>query len=272
MLRNRDGKCQCAARTRAPSPAPGARPAARLAPVAADASRLVLFDIDGTLISTGGRAGAALDRALERTFGRPVPSAGYRYAGKTDPQIVFELMALAGLDRAAVEPRLAEALDRYVADLRETFGDGDVRVLPGVAALLERLAARSDVRIGLLTGNVEAGAAVKLAAAGLGRHFAIGAFGSDHEDRTRLVPIARQRALARWGGAFEDSRTVVVGDAEADVACARAGRARAVAVASGPTPRERLAALGPDALFDSLAEPGVLEAIVARDHLPDPEG
>jgi len=252
--------------------APGARPAARLAAVSGDGPRLVLFDIDGTLISTGGRAGRVLDRALERTFGRPVPSAGYRYAGKTDPQIVYELMALAGLDRATVAPRLEEALERYVAGLRETFGPGDARVLPGAAELLDLLAARADVRLGLLTGNVEPGAAVKLAAAGLERYFTLGAFGSDHEDRSRLVPVARGRAAARWGEGFAGSRTVVVGDAEADVACARAGDARAIAVASGPTPRERLAALAPDALFDSLADPGVLEAIVARDHPPGPRG
>jgi phosphoglycolate phosphatase-like HAD superfamily hydrolase len=224
--------------------------------------RLVLFDIDGTLISTGGRAGAALGRALEATFGRPVPAAGFRFAGKTDPQIVFEMMALVGIDRATVAPLLGAALERYVEALREALTPAAVHVLPGVEALLGRLAGRADVRLGLITGNVVAGAAVKLGAAGLDRYFAVGAYGSDHEDRNRLVPLARARAAAHWGEGFEDGRTVVVGDAEADIACARAGRARAVAVASGPTPRERLAALAPDALFDSLADPGVLEALL----------
>ena len=225
-------------------------------------SRLVLFDIDGTLISTGGRAGNALGRALERTFGRPVPSATYRYAGKTDPQIVFEMMALVGFDRASVAPLLGLALERYVDALREELTPGIVRVLPGVEALLGRLAPRTDVRLGLLTGNVAAGAAVKLGAAGLDGYFTVGAFGSDDEDRNRLVPVARERAEAHWNEAFPAGLTVVVGDAEADIVCARAGGARAVAVASGGSPRERLAALAPDALFDSLAEPGVLEALL----------
>jgi phosphoglycolate phosphatase-like HAD superfamily hydrolase len=225
-------------------------------------SRLVLFDIDGTLISTGGRAGDALGHALERTFGRPVPSATYRYAGKTDPQIVFEMMALVGLDRASVAPLLDLALERYVDALRAALAPGTVRVLPGVEALLDGLAARTGVRLGLLTGNVAAGAAVKLAAAGLDASFDVGAFGSDDEDRNRLVPLARERAATRWNESFPGALTVVVGDAEADIACARAGGARAVAVASGGAPRERLAALEPDALFDSLAAPGVLEMLV----------
>jgi phosphoglycolate phosphatase-like HAD superfamily hydrolase len=224
--------------------------------------RLVLFDIDGTLISTGGRAGAALGRALEATFGRPVPAADFRYAGKTDPQIVFEMMAMVGIDRAAVAPLLAAALERYVEALREALTPATVHVLPGVEALLGRLAARADVRLGLLTGNVVAGAAVKLSVAGLDPYFAVGAYGSDHEERNRLVPLARARAALHWQQPFPASRTIVVGDAEADIACARAGLARAVAVASGPTPRERLAALAPDALFDSLAEPGVLEVLL----------
>jgi phosphoglycolate phosphatase-like HAD superfamily hydrolase len=137
-----------------------------------------------------------------------------------------------------------------------------VHVLPGVEELLGRLAVRPDVRLGLVTGNVAAGAAVKLGAAGLAHHFTVGAFGSDEEDRNRLVPLARERAEACWNETFPGGRTVVVGDAEADIACARAGSAQAVAVASGPTPRDRLAALTPDALFDSLAEPGVLEVLV----------
>ena len=237
-------------------------PAGRLARVSSTGPRLVLFDIDGTLISTGGRAGAALGQALEDTFGTPVPSATYRYAGKTDPQIVFELMALVGFDRDRVAPLLDTALRRYVDALADALAPGTVRVLPGVEALLARLAARGDVRLGLLTDNVAAGAAVKLGAAGLDRYFAIGAYGSDAEDRNRLVPLARARAAGLWDDPFPGGRTVVVGDAEADISCARAGSARAVAVASGPTPRARLAALGPDALFDSLAEPGVLEELV----------
>jgi phosphoglycolate phosphatase len=224
---------------------------------------LALFDIDGTLISTGGRAGRALATALEETFGTAGPHEGFRYSGKTDPQIVVELMGLAGVPRELVERRLGEVFERYLATLEETLGSGCVRVLPGVHELLEHLAARGDTALGLLTGNIAAGAAIKLRAAGLDGRFAVGAYGSDDADRNRLVPVARVRAEQRWGRSFDGLRTVVIGDAEADIRCARAGGARAVAVASGWTTREELGALEPDALLDSLAPEVALPVLFA---------
>jgi phosphoglycolate phosphatase len=221
----------------------------------------VLFDIDGTLITCRGRAGEALARALEATFGTPGPVATFRYSGKTDPQIVHELMAGAGLTREQVAPRLPEVFATYLASL-EAMLSGHARPLPGVAALLEALAARADVTLGLLTGNIEPGARVKLRITGLDHHFPFGAFGSDDEVRDRLVPIARERARAYCGEEFPGTRTVVVGDAEADITCARAGGARSVAVASGWTERAALAALSPDVLLDSLDPSAALAAIL----------
>lgn len=224
--------------------------------------RLVLFDIDGTLLSTNGRAGEALGRALEETFGTAGPIAGYSFAGKTDPQIAYELLGLAGIPREDVAPRLGAAFDRYCGHLERALDAETARVLPGVREVLAAIEAREDTALGLLTGNIRAGAEIKLAAAGLAGRFAIGAFGSDHEDRNRLVAVARMRAMARWGDPFAGTRTVVVGDAEADVRCARAGGALAIAVASSKTPREALAALEPDALLDSLAAPEALAALL----------
>ena len=217
--------------------------------------RLILFDVDGTLLSTNGTAGAALGRALQETFGTAGPIAGYRFAGKTDPRIVYELMGAAGLGRAEVASRITEVFDRYCRHLEEALSPRNTRPLAGVCGLLDELAELEGVRLGLLTGNIERGAGIKLAAAGLAGRFALGAYGSDDEDRNRLVAVARQRARALWGEEFPGDCAVVVGDAEADVRCARAGGARAVAVASGTTPREALAVLGPDALLDSLAAP-----------------
>jgi phosphoglycolate phosphatase-like HAD superfamily hydrolase len=224
--------------------------------------RLVLFDIDGTLISTGGVAGRALADALGRVFDQPFGLDGYSFAGKTDPQIVYELALLHGIRRAQAQPALPAVLRTYCQFLRDRLSPANTAVLAGVRELLEALAARKDIAIGLLTGNVREGAAIKLASVGLAGRFEVGAFGSDAEDRNRLVPVARQRAHRRWGEAFTGTRTVVVGDAEADVRCARAAGARAVAVASGTTPRERLAALAPDALLGSLAEPPALAALL----------
>jgi phosphoglycolate phosphatase len=229
--------------------------------VPAPKRKLILFDIDGTLITCRGRAGDALARAMAATFGTPGPVETYRYSGKTDPQIVHELMAAVGLKRSEVAPRLGEVFERYLEILGPALA-GHARPLPGVEPLLESLAARDDVALGLLTGNIEPGARVKLRVTGLDRHFAVGAFGSDDEVRNNLVPVARERARSLWGDDFAGARTVVVGDAEADVHCARAGAARAVAVASGWTDRATLAALAPDALLDSLEPPAALEAIL----------
>lgn len=223
--------------------------------------KLILFDIDGTLVTCRGRAGEALARAMTATFGTPGPVETYRYSGKTDPQIVLELMAAAGFARAEVMPRLGEVFATYLEDLEISLR-GHASALPGVAELLEQLSARDDVALGLLTGNIEPGARVKLRVTGLDRHFTFGAFGSDDEVRNNLVPVARERARSRWGDDFAGTRTVVVGDAEADIACARAGGARSVAVASGWTESAALAALSPDVLLDSLEPPAALDAIL----------
>jgi phosphoglycolate phosphatase len=224
--------------------------------------RLVLFDIDGTLVSTAGRAGEAIRCAVTEVFGCPVSLDGYSFAGKTDPRIVIELAMRAGVAEPTARARLTTVLDSYVGQLRTWLGPGTVRLLPGVSDLLALLARRSDVALGLLTGNIVPGAQIKLDRVDLWDYFEIGAFGSDNEDRNALVDVARMRAEVRWGDSFPATRTVVIGDAEADVRCARAGGARAVAVASGTTPLELLARLQPDALLESLLSPGVLPALL----------
>jgi phosphoglycolate phosphatase-like HAD superfamily hydrolase len=227
--------------------------------------RLILFDVDGTLLSTDGRAGAALGLAMRETFGTAGPIEGYGFAGKTDPQIVHELLGRAGLTRTEVAAGLPEVFERYCEHLTRTLSPANTRPLAGVLALLEALEESPDLALGLLTGNIERGAAIKLAAAGIDGRFPVGAFGSDDEDRNRLVPVARERARERWRQDFPGTRTVVIGDAEADVRCARAGGALAVAVASGTTPRGALAALAPDVLLDSLASPLARSALVGGD-------
>ncbi|MFI5142753.1 MAG: HAD family hydrolase [Thermoanaerobaculales bacterium] len=224
--------------------------------------RLILFDIDGTLLSTDGRAGEALGLALAATFGTAGPIAGYSFAGKTDPQIVFELMAPAGIPGEVVKAKLPQALEAYCLRLERTLTPANIRVLPGVHELLGALERRSDTALGLLTGNIRAGAAIKLGVACLGDRFTIGAFGSDDADRDHLVAVARRRAQRRWGEEFAGTRTVVVGDAEADVRCARSGGAWSVAVASGKTPHERLAAMAPDVLLSSLAAPQAITGVL----------
>jgi phosphoglycolate phosphatase-like HAD superfamily hydrolase len=212
-------------------------------------SRLVLFDIDGTLVSAGGVSARALIAALEETFGTAGAIKGYDYSGKTDPQIVRELMRGAGIDDAAVDARLSQALARYRARLTEWLRPGDVRPKPGIGALLEALRIEPSVSLGLLTGNLEPCARLKLEPVGANRFFPFGAFGSDHEDRYQLPEVALARALAATGIAFRGPDTVIVGDSVHDVLCGRAIGVRAVAVATGKTPPERLATAGADVVL-----------------------
>ncbi len=226
------------------------------------ARRLILFDVDGTLISTGGRAGQALAEALRETYGIEVSLEGYRFSGKTDPQIVRELMAASGCDVKLVEDRVQDAFAAYLARLDRALTPETVCVLPGVRELLTRLQGRPDVVVGLLTGNIKDGAAIKLERANLHTFFAFGAYGSDYEDRNKLVEVALERARSHWGCCFSAADTVVLGDAEADIRCARAGGARAVAVATGSTSIEDLARLEPDAVLESLQSPRALEILL----------
>lgn len=224
--------------------------------------RLLLFDVDGTLVSTSGRAGHALAEALGATFGVTVCLAGYHFSGKTDPLIVRELMAAAGYSEQTVSPHLDEVFAAYLARLDQALGPDAVRVLSGVRELLDNLQTRTDVALGLLTGNIRQGAELKLRRARLWSYFEIGAFGSDSEDRNQLVAVARERAMVHWGHDFRPEDTVVIGDAAADVHCARAGGARAVVVATGGTPIADLARLRPDALLESLVSPDTLPALL----------
>ncbi|MCS7182497.1 MAG: haloacid dehalogenase-like hydrolase [Thermoanaerobaculum sp.] len=213
---------------------------------------LVLFDVDGTLISTGGRAFAALREAFRQVVGVEPPTAGYSPAGKTDPQIVRELLGRLGDGHQDHGQKVAQVLAVYPPLLRQLLQPPYVRPLSGVEALVAQLARHPQVALGLLTGNLEEGAEIKLSLAGLWHLFPVGAFGSDDPDRNRLLPFAWQRAKAFYGQDFPPERTVVVGDTPADVACAKVWKARAVAVAGHTHSLATLAAAKPDAVLPSL--------------------
>src|SRR5262245_5077578 len=217
--------------------------------------RLVLFDIDGTLISARGAGRRALRRALDHVFGTAGALDGYDMSGKTDPRILFEVLSAAGLDRAAVTERLDDFFERYAMTLTEEIGDGaHVVTMPGVAEVVRRLAAEEGVVLGLLTGNIEAGARIKLGPTGLLPYFVLGAFGSDDADRRRLPSLAARRAHAHVGYPFRPRDVLVIGDTPHDVDCARHFGAVAVAVATGRFTREQLEREDPDMVFDNFSD------------------
>jgi phosphoglycolate phosphatase len=226
---------------------------------------LVLFDIDGTILWTDGAGRRAVHRAVEEIFGARPPD-GHEFDGKTDPQIVRELMQRAGIATQAIQQRLPRTLKRYVELLAVELGDADHtgKVYPGVAALLDALEERDDVMLGLLTGNVREGARAKLAAVGLAPdRFRVGAFGSDHADRPELPAIARARAEALLGRALAGRDVVVIGDTPADMGCGLGIGARAVGVATGRYSVDQLRACGAAAVFADLSDTAaVMRAIV----------
>lgn len=193
---------------------------------------LLLFDIDGTL-TRGGPAVTAFRIALEHTYGTAGPVGDYDFAGKTDPRILRDLLGAAGLAPDDIESGLPRFWECYLSELDDRIGTDPVTVLPGVCELIDGLAARDDVFLGLVTGNVEGGARLKLRSAGLWHHFPVGGFGSDHEIRNELPQVALDRASQHWGRAFIAKDCVVIGDTPRDVACGRAVGATTIAVTTG---------------------------------------
>lgn len=235
--------------------------------------RLLLFDIDGTLVDTDGAGREALRRALVEVFGEAGPVDSFDFHGKTDPLIVRGLMREAGWTAEDVDARMERVWAVYLAALAEELAvrrrEGRVRSYPGVRRLLAEVAGDPRFVAALVTGNVAGGAWHKLEAGELASHFGFGAFGSDSARRADLPPIALRRAARQVGREFSPDEAVVIGDTPKDVRCARASGARAVTVATGRHRTDELAEHGPDHLFEDLSDTGaVLEALA--DPIPQP--
>jgi phosphoglycolate phosphatase-like HAD superfamily hydrolase len=222
--------------------------------------KLILFDIDGTILWTSGAGRRAMEASLLVHYGQTgVP--GYRYDGKTDIQIVRESMREAGVDDATITARLDDVLAMYLLQLRVEMEAPHTTMhrYDGVLELLDALDARSDRVVGLLTGNIVEGAAQKLRAVGVApERFRVGAYGSDHEHRHELPAIAVRRAREDLGLAFDGHRVVIIGDTPADIHCGRGIGARAIAVATGHYSVDDLAAHGPAAVLHTLADTNVV--------------
>ena len=219
---------------------------------------LLLFDIDGTLLRRASREhAAALHEAIHEVYGVDTREVKLEAAGRTDIEIARAALLGAGVSATRIEEGFGALRSAAAAAYaRRVPDDLSATVTPGMRELVQRLAARDDVALSLVTGNLEPIARLKLRAAGLEQHFPAGqgGFGSDSEDRTDLPPIARARAGTR-DAPHPRERTVVIGDTPRDIICARADDVRVVAIATGPHPVADLAAA--DAVVEDAEALGV---------------
>lgn len=221
---------------------------------AQDNSRtLLLFDIDGTLILTGGRGKTAMVQAVEDEFGKPIRFEFKDFAGSTDRKIIRTLMEKNGIHPPDMERTIDRVLERYLVHLRQLLANGNgVEVLPGIRELLEIVGNDERFALGLVTGNIEPGGRLKLEVPGLNPYFPIGAFGSDRTDRNLLPPLAIRRAEAFFQATFPPERVWIIGDTPRDIRCGKANRLRCLAVATGGWKLPQLREYQPDVALPTL--------------------
>lgn len=209
--------------------------------------KLLLFDIDGTLLSTHGIPRQAMSTVLKRRFSDFNYDAGFNFSGRTDWEIVEHLLRFD--NRPCNGELVHQILNDFGSELEIVLQNGrHPLIYPGVLALLEKLARSDQFFLGLVTGNIAKGARIKLSKAGLDPFFAVGGFGDDSNNRNDLPPLAIARAEKQFGCSFERKHTWVIGDSPRDIGCARHNDLRALAVATGWTSYEDLQATGPDYL------------------------
>ena len=214
--------------------------------------RLLLFDIDGTLITSGGAGEKALGDAMREAFGVEEDLKGIIVAGATDALIARLLLEKHGLEVSAAN--VTALLDTYLHFLRLRLPRHQGRLLPGILPLLDVLKDREDCLLALLTGNLARGAEIKLTHYGVWDYFEFGAFADDHHDRNELGKFARARALENHGEEIPPGRIYVIGDTPRDIACGKVFGAKTVAIATGNYSRDELASHQPDFLFDDLSD------------------
>jgi phosphoglycolate phosphatase-like HAD superfamily hydrolase len=213
--------------------------------------RLILFDIDGTLIDSGGAGTRSLNNAFQELFSLENAFHGIRMAGKTDTEIIKEALFKHGISK---DGTLDDVVSAYLENLEKEIQNNRKHIKPGVYELLEHLSSKKDIGLGLLTGNLEPGARIKLKSLDLDRYFTSGAFGSDDEDRNNLLPIAVKRFEELFQKRIEIDNCIIVGDTPRDVACAHIYHALCIGVATGPYSFEELVEAGADFVVKDLSD------------------
>ncbi len=224
--------------------------------------KFLLFDIDGTLISAGGSGTRSLNLAFRDIFGIDVAFRGFNMGGMTDPLIVKEGLAKHGIPNSnGIVPQVLES---YLSHLRTEIQTDRRHLKPGVLAALDALKTMPQYTVGLLTGNLESGARIKLESFGIYDRFLCGAFGSDHEDRNLLLPVAAHRFREKKQQEIDFSRCIIIGDTPRDVACAKPYGAACIAVATGPYKRADLEETAADVVMDNLGDTAQLLDTLSR--------
>lgn len=229
------------------------------------ARKLVLLDIDGTLLLTRASGRRSMASVVSEIIGRPAELDAISFSGKTDRQIIREILHVSGVDRDRVQALMDEVVSAYRSALPRHLQPDHITVLPGVRELVQALHEQTELQLGLLTGNLHDTAYLKLRLVGLADFFPFGAFGSDHEDRNALPEVAMRRAREMTGHTYDPGRVFVVGDTPQDVACGRVGGCRTIAVCTGRVSWEELAAHAPDLLVRDFEDYQRVVDFICRD-------
>lgn len=220
-----------------------------------DEKRILLFDIDGTLLDPQGEGLTYMKNALVEVFGTAGPIEKYDMAGMTDWQIITDLMRSAGIEEDTIESRRLDAFSVYARNLEEAVPSLTIRLLPGVSELIEQISDDQSFIMGLVTGNVRELVPHKLKSAGLDPAiFRFGAYGSDHPDRNFLPDLALERLEEMQGSPIQKELVLVIGDTPHDVTCARHAGLKVMCVTTGHFDREELEVCSPDYLLDDLGD------------------
>lgn len=234
-------------------------------------TKLVLFDIDQTILHSGGAGEKALVLALKDRFGKEESLANIELAGKTDVWIAHRIFEAHGIEPTS--ENVETFLTGYLGHLEEELGRHNGKLLPGFPQILHAMAKLPHVAVGLLTGNLRRGAEIKLGHYGVMEHFTFGAFADDSHERNQLGPFAQRRGNEAHGADFQAGDIYVIGDTPHDIACARALGARGVGVATGRYSREALKEAGADFTFENLSDvDGVISKLGLREVAPQARG